>query len=78
MKKLIGISLFSVSLLFSCQKEQIKVTDSQSVETPEWKETRGAMTSNGSTVTTTTVSSGSGITDPNNDPDMNAKKVVKQ
>lgn len=78
MKKLIGISLFSVSLIFvSCQKEQIKMTDSQ-VSAPEWKETRSLKTSTpGSDLTSTTVT-GTGITDPNNDPDMNAKKVIKQ
>ena len=74
MKKLISISLFSVALLaVSCQKEEVKMTESRTAEVPVWKSSpKAPETASGSTA-----GSGSGITDPNNDPDMNSKKVVK-
>lgn len=73
MKKLVGISLFSVALLaVSCQKEDLNKTKMEcgTVATaPTWrKATAPSPESNpGST------STGTGITDPNNDPDMNKK-----
>ncbi len=74
MKKLISISLFSVALLaVSCQKEVVTMNETKTAEAPAW---RSAATAPEST-TGTSLGGGSGITDPNNDPDMNSKKVVK-
>lgn len=78
MKKLVGISLFSIALLaVSCQKEDLNKTRMEcgTVNTaPTWKKatTPAPETNPGST------STGTGITDPNNDPDMNSKKGNRQ
>lgn len=74
MKKLIGISLFSVAFLAaSCQKEVITANETKTVEAPVWRSVATAP----ETGAGTSVGTGSGITDPNNDPDMSSKKVVK-
>jgi len=73
MKKLIGISLFSIALLaFSCQKEDLNKRRKECGKVsnpPTWKSesTPDPEVNHGTTVT------GTGITDPNNDPDMNKK-----
>lgn len=76
MKKLVGISLFSIAFLaVSCQKEDLNKTkmESGTVETaPTWKKASAPDTETGSGSGST--STGTGITDPNNDPDMNSKK----
>ena len=73
MKKLIGISLFSIALLaVSCQKEDLNKTRMEcgTVSTPPtWK----SGSAPDSEVNPGTTSTGTGITDPNNDPDMNKK-----
>lgn len=70
MKKYIGISVFGLVLFVtSCSKEQIAVNSSQQTPAPVWKN----KTTLGETVGTPT-STGSGITDPNNDPDMSGTK----
>jgi hypothetical protein len=75
MKKLIGISLFSIALLaVSCQKEDLNKTrmDCGKVSTPPtWKSGSAPDPEVNSEGT------GNGITDPNNDPDMNSKKGNK-
>ena len=72
MKKLVGISIVSLALLaVSCQKEQVMPTAQSSV--PTWKKSIAPEIN-----PTPDVNSGSGITDPNNDPDMNSKKGNKQ
>jgi hypothetical protein len=83
MKKLVGISLFSIALLaVSCQKEDSNKARMESgvVSTPPtWK--KGATPdpeSNFGTNGSGATSTGNGITDPNNDPDMNSKKGNKQ
>lgn len=74
MKKLISISMFSIALLaVSCQKEVITMNEAKTAEAPVW---RSASTAPGVNSGSTT-GAGAGITDPNNDPDMNSKKVVK-
>ena len=76
MKKLVGISLFSIAFLaVSCQKEDLNKTRMEcgTVSTsPTWKKasTPSPESNSGSSSTGT----GTGITDPNNDPDMNSKK----
>lgn len=70
MKKYIGILVFGLALFVtSCSKEQIVVNSSQNTPTPVWK----IKTTSGETIGTPT-STGSGITDPNNDPDMSGTK----
>ena len=78
MKKLIGISLFSIAILaVSCQKEDLNKARMESgtvASAPVWKKASAPApeTNPGSTTT------GTSITDPNNDPDMNSKKGNKQ
>lgn len=70
MKKYISISVFGLALLVtSCSKEQIVVNSTQQTPAPAWK----SKSTSGATVGTPS-STGSGITDPNNDPDMNGTK----
>lgn len=72
MKKLVGISLFSIAFLaVSCQKEDLNKTRMECgtvSAAPTWKKASTPSPDSGST------SNGTGITDPNNDPDMNSKK----
>ena len=78
MKSLVIISLFSISLLaVSCQKEDLSKTKNQSgvvATPPTWKKAAAPSVETNAGTTTT----GTGITDPNNDPDMNSKKGTKQ
>ncbi len=73
MKKLIGISLFSIALMaVSCQKEDLNKTrmESGTLSTaPTWKSGSAPAPE----VNPGTTGTGTGITDPNNDPDMNKK-----
>jgi hypothetical protein len=73
MKKLIGISLFSIALMaVSCQKEDLNKTRMEfgTVSTaPTWK----SGSAPDAEVNSGTTSTETGITDPNNDPDMNKK-----
>ena len=71
MKKLIGISLFSIALLtVSCHKEDLNKTrmESATVSTPPTWKSGSAPDPEVNSGTT-----GTGITDPNNDPDMKKK-----
>jgi hypothetical protein len=74
MKKLVGISLFSIALLaVSCQKEDLnkmRMECGTVATAPTWKKASTPSPDSGSGSTST----GTGITDPNNDPDMNSKK----
>lgn len=73
MKKLIGISLVSIGFLtLSCEKEQPRPTEDKTSQAPVWKKATAPSTGTGS------ATNGSGITDPNNDPDMNTKRINKQ
>lgn len=84
MKKLVGISLFTIALLaVSCQKEDLNKARMESgtvSNAPTWRSSSAPNpeTNSGTTTTTSTTSTGTGITDPNNDPDMNSKKGGKQ
>jgi hypothetical protein len=80
MKKLVGLSLFSIALLAaSCQKEDLNKTRMESgtvSATPTWKKASAPSPESNSGSSST--GTGTGITDPNNDPDMNSKKGNKQ
>ena len=72
MKNLIKISLIAVTFLaFSCNKEVIRPNTSPSDETFVMKSSTNNNPNSG-----VVSDGGTGITDPNNDPDINIKKVI--
>lgn len=79
MKKLVGISIVFLSVAISaCQKEVIRPTSTTpSTSSEVLKMSRTSETTGEKTTNSGTTESGAGITDPNNDPDLSIKKVVK-